>query len=125
MYLHVLYLFLFPFVGIAIGDEDIEMLKKEHEVLKKIVLELKSANVNLEKDHVSLKEDVNNLREKVLNLETENQMLKSKIGFLGVSDNTHDELTANVSTTTSRFGQHHEYEQHDVKSSESSKTSVY
>ena len=125
MYLHVLYLFLFLFVRIAMGDEDIEMLKKEQEVLKKIVLKLKSANVNFEQDHARLKEDVNNLQEKVLDLETENQMLKAKIESLGVSDNTHDIPTANESTTTSRFGQHHGNEQRDMMSSESSKTSVY
>ena len=133
MAVHILLFSLFLFACDAKGNSDIESLKKEHEVFKKIILELKSTNEDLntklaamENNQISLTEDLNRLRAKVVALENDNIMLKSRIDYLTASDNLHDAPFANATTvTTKRMAEKHGYKPHGTISTKTSKNTPH
>ena len=130
---HILLFSLFLFACEAKGNSEIESLKKELEVFKKIILELKSTNEDLntkltamENNQISLTEDLNRLRGKVVVLENDNILLKSKINYLTASYSLQDASFLNATTVTKkRMAEKHRYKTNGVISTKSSKNTPH
>ena len=97
MAIHITLFVLFFFACDAKGIEGIESLRREQEVFKKVILELKCTNENLNSKltvlETTLKEDVKRLGAKVMHLENVNANLEQNQANLKENVN---HLTANV-----------------------------
>ena len=152
MAIHITLFVLFFFACDAKGIDDIESLKREHEIFKEMIHQLKTTNENLnskltalETDQTSLKEDVKrlgakvihlesvnknleqdqaNVKAKVYNLENENNILKSLFDLRSVVGHTRHNVSAgNTTTTTKRMVEKQVQEPHDGISTEKSRYS--
>ena len=96
MFTHMLFVLVFVGVVFTKENDDLANLKKDHEILKKIVLELTTSNANLQNKFMTIETDLKEWKEIARKLKTDKENLSKRITTMD------QDLNAKVNILTSR-----------------------
>ena len=88
MFTHMLFVFVFVGVVFTKENDDLANLKKDHEKLKKIVLELTTSNANLQNKFMTIEADLKEWKEIARQLKTEKENLSKGMKIMEQNLNT-------------------------------------